>query len=61
MSQADANSNDGDMEKLTTTGTGCYKNFDHQMKYLDVDDYRTHGARGIEGVKGRSVSTHFFN
>ena len=30
MSQADANSLDGDdRQKPTTTGTGCYKNYDH--------------------------------
>jgi potassium voltage-gated channel Shab-related subfamily B protein 1 len=32
MSQADANSTEGDTrDKPTTTGTGCYKNYDHNM------------------------------
>lgn len=32
MSQADANSVEGDTrDKPTTTGTGCYKNYDHNM------------------------------
>ncbi len=32
MSQADANSMEGDTrDKPTTTGTGCYKNYDHNM------------------------------
>lgn len=32
MSQADANSQDGDArDKPTTTGTGCYKNYDHNL------------------------------
>jgi hypothetical protein len=32
MSQADANSVEGDTrDKPTTTGTGCYKNYDHNL------------------------------